>query len=161
MGKLRQFSDKVSDAADKYGLANPIEVVDEALGGQTREESKKRRDEAKEGLRKYQASKDREQTKKMREPQSFGEKYALSTLRSQNKLAKEYEDIEKPKSLAEVARKGSADKLRKIADRTFKSLPEEVKDYEAYKDAGFKKGGKVSSASKRADGCAVRGKTKA
>jgi hypothetical protein len=27
--------------------------------------------------------------------------------------------------------------------------------------AGFKKGGKVSSASKRADGCAVRGKTKA
>jgi hypothetical protein len=47
MGKLREFSDKVSDVADKYGLANPIEVVDEALGGQTREESKKRREEAK------------------------------------------------------------------------------------------------------------------
>jgi hypothetical protein len=30
-----------------------------------------------------------------------------------------------------------------------------------YKDAGYKKGGKVSSASKRADGCAVRGKTRA
>ena len=29
-----------------------------------------------------------------------------------------------------------------------------------YKDAGYKKGGSVSSASKRADGCAVRGKTK-
>ena len=27
--------------------------------------------------------------------------------------------------------------------------------------AGMKKGGKVSSASKRADGCAIRGKTKA
>jgi hypothetical protein len=26
--------------------------------------------------------------------------------------------------------------------------------------AGYKKGGKVSSASKRADGCAIRGKTK-
>ena len=48
MGKLREFSDKVSDTADKYGLANPIEVVDEALGGQTREESKKRREAAKE-----------------------------------------------------------------------------------------------------------------
>jgi hypothetical protein len=30
-----------------------------------------------------------------------------------------------------------------------------------YDDAGYKKGGKVSSASKRADGCAVRGKTRA
>ena len=48
MGKLREFSDKVSDVADKYGLANPIEVVDEALGGQTREESKKRREATKE-----------------------------------------------------------------------------------------------------------------
>ena len=31
----------------------------------------------------------------------------------------------------------------------------------AYKDAGYKKGGMVSSASKRADGCAIRGKTRA
>ena len=31
----------------------------------------------------------------------------------------------------------------------------------AYSDAGYKKGGMVSSASKRADGCAVRGKTRA
>ena len=121
--------------------------------------TKEQNEEAKEGLRKYQASKDREQTKKMREPQSFGEKYALSTLRSQNKLAKEYEDIEKPKNLVEVARKGSADELRKIADRTFKSLPEEVKDYEAYKDAGFKKGGKISKAVMQNAGFYDKGKT--
>jgi hypothetical protein len=31
----------------------------------------------------------------------------------------------------------------------------------AYSDAGYKKGGMVSSASKRADGCAIRGKTRA
>ena len=31
----------------------------------------------------------------------------------------------------------------------------------AYKDAGYKKGGTVSSASRRADGCAIRGKTRA
>ena len=83
MGKLREFSDKVSDVADKYGLANPIEVVDEALGGQTREESKKRREAAKE--------------------------------------------------------------------KEVKETPQPVKKA---------KGGMVGSASKRADGCAIKGKTK-
>jgi hypothetical protein len=48
MGKLREFSDKVSEYTDKAGIANPIEVADEALGGQTREESKARRDKMKE-----------------------------------------------------------------------------------------------------------------
>ena len=72
-------SDKISNFTDKYGLANPVEVVNEALGGETREESKKRREEAK------------------------------------------------------------------------KPAPEPVKKA---------KGGKISSASKRADGCAVKGKTK-
>jgi len=79
MKALKDLSDKVSDFADKRGLANPIEVVNEALGGETREESKKRREEAK------------------------------------------------------------------------KSAPEPVKKA---------KGGMVSSASKRADGCAIKGKTK-
>jgi hypothetical protein len=32
--------------------------------------------------------------------------------------------------------------------------------YSTEEDSGYKKGGKVSSASKRADGCAVKGKTK-
>jgi hypothetical protein len=41
-------SDKISNFTDKYGLANPVEVVNEALGGETREESKKRREAAKE-----------------------------------------------------------------------------------------------------------------
>lgn len=43
MGKLREISDKISDVTDKYEIANPIEVADEALGGQTREESRARR----------------------------------------------------------------------------------------------------------------------
>jgi len=47
MKALKDLSDKVSDFADKRGLANPVEVVNEALGGETREESKKRREEAK------------------------------------------------------------------------------------------------------------------
>ena len=46
MGILREMSDKVSKVTDKYGLANPIEVADEALGGQTRQESKARREKA-------------------------------------------------------------------------------------------------------------------
>jgi hypothetical protein len=106
------------------------------------------------------ADKDREQTKKMRPPSS-SEGYAIRVARGQNELAKEYEDIGRPKSLVEEIRKSVMPKeLRKTADRTFKQLPEEVKDYEAYKDAGFKKGGKVSSASARADGCAIKGKTR-
>ena len=47
MGKMREMSDKVSEFTDKYGIANPIEVADEALGGQTREESKARREKMK------------------------------------------------------------------------------------------------------------------
>jgi hypothetical protein len=42
----------------------------------------------------------------------------------------------------------------------FKKQKSSDKDL-AYSDAGYKKGGKVSSASKRADGCAIRGKTRA
>jgi hypothetical protein len=48
MGKMREMSDKVSEFTDKYGIANPIEVADEAMGGQTREESNARRDKMKE-----------------------------------------------------------------------------------------------------------------
>ena len=51
--------------------------------------------------------------------------------------------------------------MREKGVKSFNSLPEEVKNYEAYKNAGYKKGGKVKSASARADGCAVRGKTRA
>ena len=83
MKALKDLSDKVSDFADKRGLANPAEVVNEALGGETREESKKRREAAKE---------------------------------------KEVKETSQPVKKA--------------------------------------KGGMVGSASKRADGCAIKGKTK-
>jgi hypothetical protein len=48
MKALKDLSDKASDYLDKKGLANPAEVVNEALGGETREESRKRREAAKE-----------------------------------------------------------------------------------------------------------------
>jgi hypothetical protein len=44
---LKDLNDKASDYLDSKGLANPVEVVNEALGGETREESKKRREAAK------------------------------------------------------------------------------------------------------------------
>ena len=47
MGILKDASDKASDFLDKQGLANPVEVINEALGGESREESKKRREAAK------------------------------------------------------------------------------------------------------------------
>lgn len=40
MGKIR---DAVTNKLDKVGLANPFEVMNEALGGETREESRARR----------------------------------------------------------------------------------------------------------------------
>jgi hypothetical protein len=48
MKALKDLSDKASNYLDKKGLANPAEVLNEALGGETREESKKRREEVKE-----------------------------------------------------------------------------------------------------------------
>lgn len=43
MGTLKDYSDKASNVLDKVGLANPVEVLNEELGGETRAESKQRR----------------------------------------------------------------------------------------------------------------------
>lgn len=56
MKALKDISDKVSEKTDKYGLANPIEVINESLGGETREESKARREKAKEAAPKKMRS---------------------------------------------------------------------------------------------------------
>jgi hypothetical protein len=58
---------------------------------------------------------------------------------------------------------GSGDKDR---DKKIRELEAQVAagrktKAQAQAEAGMKKGGKVSSASKRADGCAIRGKTRA
>ena len=50
MKALKDLSDKASNYLDKKGLANPVEVVNEALGGESREESKKRREAEKEPM---------------------------------------------------------------------------------------------------------------
>ena len=47
MGMFKDLSDKASDYLDKKGLANPVEVINEELGGETRKESKERREAAK------------------------------------------------------------------------------------------------------------------
>ena len=45
---IKNLSDKASNYLDTKGLANPVEVINEGLGGETREESKMRREKAKE-----------------------------------------------------------------------------------------------------------------
>ena len=45
---IKNLSDKASNYLDTKGLANPVEVINEGLGGETREESKARREKAKE-----------------------------------------------------------------------------------------------------------------
>ena len=54
--------------------------------------------------------------------------------------------------------RAGADKDFKRAIEDFKKVPQSVRDEEAYKYAGYKKGG--MTASKRADGIAQRGKTR-
>ena len=61
--------------------------------------------------------------------------------------------------------KAARDDMRKAKDMR-ESVSPKAREYEAYNDAGYKKGGKVikmakgGSASSRADGCAMKGKTK-
>jgi hypothetical protein len=85
---IKGLSDKASNFLDTKGLANPVEVINEELGGETREESKSRREKLKE----------KEKEKETSKPET----------------------------------------IKKMAS-----------------------GGRVSSASSRGDGCAIRGKTRA
>ena len=48
----------------------------------------------------------------------------------------------------------------KEARQRMDRIPREAREYQSYNQAPYKKRGSVSSASKRADGCALRGKTR-
>jgi hypothetical protein len=88
---------------------------------------------------------------------------------------KESEKLEKSRSLMVQGIEGEKDFLSRLSTTAAKaarddmrmarslreSVPARAREGEAYDLAGYKAGGKVGSASKRADGCAIRGKTKA
>ena len=59
---------------------------------------------------------------------------------------------------AEQAKEAEAMQKQKMAAKARRSSPQQADTEGGYK--GYAKGGKVSSASKRADGCAIKGKTK-
>jgi len=59
-----------------------------------------------------------------------------------------------------IAAKSARDDV-KAGLKMRESVPAAAREGEAYEQAGYKKGGSVSSASKRADGIAIRGKTRA
>ena len=61
--------------------------------------------------------------------------------------------------ISTTMRKQARDRFKEGLKRYEKS-DEKIREKEAYDFAGYKAGGKVSSASKRADGCAVKGKTR-
>ena len=54
---IKGLSDKASNFLDTKGLANPVEVINEELGGETREESKSRREKLKEKEKEKETSK--------------------------------------------------------------------------------------------------------
>tara|TARA_R110000822_G_scaffold107968_1_gene237297 strand:+ start:385 stop:705 length:321 start_codon:yes stop_codon:yes gene_type:complete len=94
--------------------------------------------------------------------------------------AAEMAKIEKSRERLQMGQAGERDMLSKISSTSMKaakdmqrganemreSVPKEARDYELAVDSGYKKGGKVKkmanggSASSRADGCAVKGKTR-
>ncbi len=93
--------------------------------------------------------------------------YRESTEEERDKLQKSrdmmVEAIQQEKSLINrmmpTMGKAARDEMR-AAKALRESVPYRAREYEAYNEAGYKKGGKVSSASKRADGIAQRGKTR-
>jgi hypothetical protein len=109
---------------------------------------------AQERMDEAKKEKDREQTKKMRKP-TMDEQWELDYYR---KGAATPVDENAGFFNAE---NNKAKKIRGINRKFYDQLPQALRDYDDYKNAGYKKGGKVSSASKRADGCAIRGKTRA
>lgn len=62
--------------------------------------------------------------------------------------------------ISTTAAKAARDDIR-AARKLSESVPAKAREGEAYEYAGYKKGGKVKSASARADGIAIRGKTRA
>ena len=93
--------------------------------------------------------------------------YRKPTVKEKEKLEKSREmmvqGIEGEKDifsrLMPTMSKAARDEMR-AARALRESVPARAREGEAYEYAGYKKGGKVKSASARADGCAIKGKTK-
>lgn len=91
-----------------------------------------------------------------------------------NPTDEEKAKLEKARTMMSRGIEGEKDFLSRISTTMAKSardeqraakalretVPESAREGMSYNESPFKKGGKVSSASSRADGCAVRGKTK-
>ena len=99
--------------------------------------------------------------------------YRKPTEKEMNKLDKSrammVEGIQEEKNLINrlIPTMGKAARDQQKAATTMReSVSPKAREYEAYNDAGYKKGGMVKkmakggSASSRADGCAMKGKTK-
>lgn len=93
---------------------------------------------------------------------------AIGASRLADKLGFTQEDVYKDKTKEELEVKKAAGGMLKDVDAEsnpgLAKLPEPVRNKMGYKRSGgsvkYKSGGKVGSASKRADGCAQRGKTR-
>ena len=72
--------------------------------------------------------------------------------------AQEKDEAKERASMEQAKKAETMQNQKMMAAKTRKSSPEKTGMEGGYK--GYAKGGKVSSASKRADGCAIKGKTK-
>ena len=75
-----------------------------------------------------------------------------------NRAQEKDEGKERAMLQAQQAQQAEAAKKKEMAAKARRPRPQQAGTEGGYK--GYAKGGKVSSASKRADGCAIKGKTK-
>jgi hypothetical protein len=89
---------------------------------------------------------------------------AIGASKLADKLGFTQEEEYKGKTKEEIQMKNGLKDVDAEENPGLSKLPENVRNKMGYKRSGgkvsYKSGGKVSSASKRADGCAQRGKTK-
>jgi hypothetical protein len=111
-----------------------------------------------------------ERKAKERDPEKYARERAEDARRAykdyerfeDSKLMERYERMQKHKESKEKEAKGTASKGSSARGSAGGGgmNPTDIEKVPGKRQLKFKSGGKVSSASKRADGCAVRGKTK-
>ena len=87
---------------------------------------------------------------------AVGTNYLMDRKTEQETQAKREADAEMKRESRGVPKPANFDAVEES-----KRDAQDARDRAKIKAMGFKEGGKVSSASKRADGCAIRGKTRA
>jgi hypothetical protein len=151
-GKVKKFAEGGYTDLEKFGL-------DAGLGRAGLRQTSKTPEERALGIGLKEGSPDYKKAVETLAKQKKSPSLPSETItqQSENPVTRKFKDMAK----SVMSRMPSAMAAKKGAEMS-KKYPRESEGESAFEEEmGMKKGGKVSSASKRADGCAIRGKTRA